>query len=159
MTANLVFVRRELFVGTHRVVESQQDWTAAARGCHRASPSHFRFRCAVVMNLDTGTYISAHPTPSLAHLRSSDYQNVYEPAEDSFLMMDALEKDVEFIKTIRYIHPYQMDSLFHPPPPSPPPSSSSPKSSVVFGDWQWQWSCTHFPGDDSQVSNFLLVGL
>lgn len=42
------------------------------------------------------------PTPSLAHLKETDYDNIYEPAEDTFLMMDALEKDAEFLKEQRY---------------------------------------------------------
>ncbi|CAH3166598.1 unnamed protein product [Porites lobata] len=41
------------------------------------------------------------PTPSFAHLKKTDYDNIYEPAEDTFLMMDALEKDAEFLKEQR----------------------------------------------------------
>ena len=52
------------------------------------------------------------PTPSLAHLKKTDYDNVYEPAEDTFLMMDALEKDAEFLRGQRYYLDYLLSLNF-----------------------------------------------
>lgn len=38
------------------------------------------------------------PTPSLKHLSKEDYQRVYEPAEDSFVFLDALEQDADQLR-------------------------------------------------------------
>lgn len=40
-------------------------------------------------------------TPDFSHLTSTDYESVYEPAEDTFLFMDALVADVDALKRLR----------------------------------------------------------
>lgn len=46
--------------------------------------------------------VSGLPTPRVNHFTEADYGNFYEPAEDSFLLLDALEADAG---TIKQLHP------------------------------------------------------
>lgn len=43
----------------------------------------------------------SYPTPLYSHAGRGDFLNVYEPAEDSFLLIDALEKDAERLQRMR----------------------------------------------------------
>jgi hypothetical protein len=45
---------------------------------------------------------SHHPTPSLPPQFSTVFRDVYEPSEDSFLLMDALENDAKLIQDLRF---------------------------------------------------------
>lgn len=50
----------------------------------------------------TKTMEFSHPTPLFPHIKHQAYRDVYEPAEDSFLFMDALELETSFINQLKY---------------------------------------------------------
>ncbi|KAF9422532.1 HemK methyltransferase member 2 [Entomortierella beljakovae] len=41
------------------------------------------------------------PTPDLSHLKRNDYEFIYEPAEDTFLFLDAFEDEVPYLKELQ----------------------------------------------------------
>ncbi|EKM83488.1 hypothetical protein AGABI1DRAFT_116996 [Agaricus bisporus var. burnettii JB137-S8] len=41
------------------------------------------------------------PTPDLTHLSTRDYDLIYEPSEDTFLLLDALESDAESLRFLK----------------------------------------------------------
>jgi release factor glutamine methyltransferase len=38
--------------------------------------------------------------PNLDHFTLTDAENVYEPSDDTFLLCDAIEKDIEYLKQL-----------------------------------------------------------
>lgn len=46
---------------------------------------------------------ASYPTPVYSHVGRGDFTDVYEPAEDTFLLMDALEKDAETLQRVRWL--------------------------------------------------------
>jgi len=41
------------------------------------------------------------PTPDFSHLKKEDFDYIYEPSEDTFLFLDALEKEIEFLEKLK----------------------------------------------------------
>lgn len=47
-------------------------------------------------------------TPDLSCITERDRNRVYEPAEDTFLLLDTLEQEVDLIRNIRYDNKYNL---------------------------------------------------
>ena len=41
-----------------------------------------------------------HPLPDLSHLGPSDFEKVYEPSDDTFLLVDVLATDADFLRSL-----------------------------------------------------------
>lgn len=61
-------------------------------------------KCGLFVKLPKSVLMSrSHfPTPKISHLSTDDFSFIYEPAEDTFLLLDALEKDCVRIEELRY---------------------------------------------------------
>ena len=66
------------------------------------------------MVIDIKTSTMSQPTPVYSHIKSTGYRDVYEPAEDSFLLMDALELETSFINELKYQLASHFPSLLFP---------------------------------------------
>lgn len=44
--------------------------------------------------------MSSIKTPDTSHLTSKEFENVYEPAEDSFILLDAIEIEIKKIHNL-----------------------------------------------------------
>jgi len=50
------------------------------------------------------------PTPDYSHFKCEDYENFYEPAEDTFLFLDALEKEITYLNSIQPLFAVEIGS-------------------------------------------------
>lgn len=42
-------------------------------------------------------------TPNFSHITKEDFEHIYEPAEDTFLLLDALEKDIQTFQSLKWV--------------------------------------------------------
>ena len=41
--------------------------------------------------------------PNFSHITKEDFEHIYEPAEDTFLLLDALEKDIHILQDLKSV--------------------------------------------------------
>jgi release factor glutamine methyltransferase len=51
-------------------------------------------------NNDNKLYKKNKFDPDISHLKTKDFDDVYEPSDDTYIFVDGLEKDFESIKSI-----------------------------------------------------------
>ena len=49
-------------------------------------------------------------TPNYSHFTTKDYENFYEPSEDTFLLLDALEKDIGYLNDLKPLFVFEIGS-------------------------------------------------
>jgi release factor glutamine methyltransferase len=49
-------------------------------------------------------------TPDFSHLTTNDYEKIYEPSEDTFLLLDALEKDMSSLNEMKPLFVFEIGS-------------------------------------------------
>jgi release factor glutamine methyltransferase len=49
-------------------------------------------------------------TPDYSHFTIKDYENIYEPSEDTFLFIDALEKDIHYLNNLNPLFVFEIGS-------------------------------------------------
>ena len=52
-------------------------------------------------------------TPDFSHITKEDLEHIYEPAEDTFLLLDALEKDVHTLQDLKSVYFSMILHLLH----------------------------------------------
>ena len=58
----------------------------------------------------TATTPPPHPLPDLSHLGSADFERVYEPSDDTFLLVDALAADAASLQVRHTPHATRYDA-------------------------------------------------
>lgn len=84
-----------------------------------------------------GNMSSSYPTPLYSHAGRGDFPDVYEPAEDSFLLIDALERDADTLQLMRSVITGGRDVFFIPVFPYFEPNNASFLLTGRVCVWRW----------------------
>jgi hypothetical protein len=72
-------------------------------------------------------------SPDIGHLNSCDYEQVYEPAEDTFLLADILEADAAQLRTLRPKICVEIGYLLH--------TQINTTDTSYLQEWKWVFVC------------------